>query len=105
MSETLKMYEGEVLDLVSEAIDRGCEVPEMERVCGGNGWVVYACVDRGCEVGDVDVFEPMLWVVGKFPGEEGSEERVKFEMRLEKVVRNFLKYKPWLRVSGYKGAC
>ena len=103
MDEMLKMYEGEVLDLVSEAIDRGCEVPEMQRVCGGNGWVVYACVDRD-EMG-ADRFEPMLWVVGKFPGEDGSEERVKFEMRLEKVVRNFLKYKPWLRVSGYKGAC
>ena len=103
MSETLRPYECGVLELVSEAIERGCEVPEMQRVCGGDGWVVYACVDRS-EFGG-ERFEPLLWVCGKFPGEEGSEERVKFEVMLERVVRNFLKYKPWLWMKDYKGAC
>lgn len=104
MSEAIKVYEGEVLNLVAEAIDRGCEIPEMQRVCGGHGWAVYACVDRS-EMGG-GRFEPILWVSGKFPYDEKKEgERENFETRLEKVVRNFLVMKPWLSVREYKGAC
>jgi len=102
--EKVTVYDGEPVDLVACAIQQGCVMPEMKRVCGGKGWAIYACVDMNKKTRDK--FKPLLWAAGTLPHENAEKEKkAESEARINLVVRHFLKTRPWLIDKDYRGAC
>lgn len=108
----MKLYEGETVNVVSLAIRSGCVVPEMRRVCGGQGWGVYAVVDVSRDTrASCDGYEPLFMLTGTLPysdavsgDEELDSRRELFMEDLGNVMSHYLVERLYLR-DGYKGAC